>query len=186
MNLRVLEMDSLPNITTLPDLSRLTKLRALNLQNMKTLINLAEAGRRTQPDVGLDRLESHHTRNRSPHCWATPSSPIVDGGLTPTPSCEELRALIPAGGESEIHLEQHPNLPLPSRHVSPHRLPARPDHIATLLINRKRAHHDTVSSSHTLATKLSARKRYERSYFDIGTSFHFAANRDQAASTPPI
>lgn len=94
-NLRLLDMSSVSNITTLPDLSRLTKLRVVAFENMKTLVDLT--GLAAAPKLTWAWIDSKATTAQS----ITPL--LGHPGLTSLAvTChtdaiyEELRTLIPA------------------------------------------------------------------------------------------
>lgn len=95
VNLRVLEMDSVPNITTLPDLSRLTKLRVVNLQNMKTLADVS--GLAGAPNLTWAWIDSKATTAQSvTPLLGHPSLTSLTVACDTDALCEELNALIPA------------------------------------------------------------------------------------------
>jgi len=95
VNLRVLEMDSLSNITTLPDLSRLTKLRVVSLQNMKTLVDVA--GLAGAPNLTWAWIDSKATTAQSvTPLLGHPSLTSLTVACDTDALCEELKTLIPA------------------------------------------------------------------------------------------
>ncbi|OCB57178.1 hypothetical protein A5722_12020 [Mycobacterium vulneris] len=95
VNLRVLEVDSVPNITTLPDLSRLTKLRVVNLQNMKTLADVS--GLAGAPNLTWAWIDSKATTAQSvTPLLGHPSLTSLTVACDADALCEELNALIPA------------------------------------------------------------------------------------------
>ncbi|MBX8688532.1 hypothetical protein GO011_13940 [Mycobacterium sp. 20091114027_K0903767] len=95
VNLRVLEVDSVPNITTLPDLSRLTKLRVVNLQNMKTLADVS--GLAGAPNLTWAWIDSKATTAQSvTPLLGHPSLTSLTVACDTDAVCEELNALIPA------------------------------------------------------------------------------------------
>ncbi|UBV15257.1 leucine-rich repeat domain-containing protein [Mycolicibacterium fortuitum] len=95
VNLRVLEIDSVPNITRLPDLSRLTKLRVVNLQNMKTLADVT--GLAAAPNLTWAWIDSKSTTAQSViPLLGHPSLTSLTVACHTDALCEELNTLIPA------------------------------------------------------------------------------------------
>ncbi|MBN3457556.1 hypothetical protein [Mycolicibacterium mageritense] len=95
VNLRVLEIDSVPNITTLPDMSRLTKLRVVSLQNMKTLVDLA--GLAAAPNLTWAWIDSKATTAQSvTPLVGHPKLTSLTVACHTDALCEQLHALIPA------------------------------------------------------------------------------------------
>lgn len=95
VNLRALEMDSLPDITTLPDMSRLTKLRVVSLQNMKTLADVA--GLAAAPNLTWAWIDSKATTAQSvAPLLGHPSLTSLTVTCHTDALCEQLHALIPA------------------------------------------------------------------------------------------
>ncbi|WKG02617.1 hypothetical protein [Mycolicibacterium sp. HK-90] len=94
VNLRVLEMDSLPYITTLPDLSRLTKLRVVSLQNMKTLVDVA--GLAGAPNLTWAWIDSKAATAQSvTPLLGHPKLTSLTVACHTDDLCEELNTLIP-------------------------------------------------------------------------------------------
>ncbi|MGV0806498.1 hypothetical protein [Mycolicibacterium setense] len=100
VNLRVLEMDSVSNITVLPDLSRLTKLRVVSLQNMKTLVDLR--GLAAAPNLTWAWIDSKATTAQSvTPLLGHPQLTSLTVACHTEALCEALNTLIPAHGLQE-------------------------------------------------------------------------------------